>query len=227
MGPISVRWKCTACGRLNMVSIPGGRAWEHEIACPTCHHVLRDATSLSHQIPIDLSKGTGDIAVFAAGTEGLSSSVARIDHPGKGVLDGETQIGGADVAEFISGSSSLNPGDVVEIDADHPGKFRLSSRPNSSAVAGVISTDPGVSMNAPGAESQTMTGPQLALVGRVPVKVTIEGGPISAGDLLVSASTPGHAMRAPDAPLPGTIIGKALDSLTASEGVIEMLVMLR
>ena len=147
--------------------------------------------------------------------------------PCKGVLDGGTQIGGADVAEFISGSSFLNPGDVVEIDTDHPGKFRLSSRPNSSAVAGVISTDPGVSMNAPGAESQTMTGPQLALAGQVPVKATIEGGPISAGDLLVSASTPGHAMRAPDAPLPGTIIGKALDSLTASQGVIEMLVMLR
>jgi hypothetical protein len=91
----------------------------------------------------------------------------------------------------------------------------------------VVSTDPCVSMNAKGSAAAAMTGPRLALAGRVPVKVTTEGGPIRPCELLVAAVTSGYAMRAPQAPLPGTIIGKARGGLTEREGVIEMLVMLR
>ncbi len=70
-------------------------------------------------------------------------------------------------------------------------------------------------------------GPALALAGRVPVKVTDEGGSIRPGDLLVAAPTAGHAMRAPDQPRPGSVIGKALGRLGTGTGVVEMLVMLR
>ena len=35
----------------------------------------------------------------------------------------------------------------------------------------------------------------VALVGRVSVKVTNEGGPIQVGDSLTTSSTPGHAMK--------------------------------
>ena len=38
----------------------------------------------------------------------------------------------------------------------------------------------------------------LAVIGIVPCKVTAEAGPIVAGDLLVTSSTPGHAMKATD-----------------------------
>jgi hypothetical protein len=69
--------------------------------------------------------------------------------------------------------------------------------------------------------------PRLALAGRVPVKVTAENGAIHAGDLLVSSSRPGHAMRAPESPRAGTVIGKAMKELDADAGEIEMLVMLR
>jgi hypothetical protein len=153
--------------------------------------------------------------------------VARIDSDGKGFFNGGTQNSGADVAEFITASDAIGPGDVVEIDPERYGHFRRAASPNSTAVAGVISTDPGVSLNAKDGASAAVAGPQLALVGRVPVKATTENGPIRPGDLLVASSTPGHAMRGPAYPAPGTVIGKALSPLDEGSGITEMLVMLR
>lgn len=45
------------------------------------------------------------------------------------------------------------------------------------------------------------------------------------GDLLTTSPTAGHAMRARDA-LPGTVFGKALESLDVGTGLVRMLVML-
>nr|BAL55178.1 peptidase S8/S53 [uncultured Acetothermia bacterium]BAL60219.1 peptidase S8/S53 [Candidatus Acetothermum autotrophicum] len=66
----------------------------------------------------------------------------------------------------------------------------------------------------------------LALIGRVPVRATTENGPIRPGDLLTSSSKPGYAMRCDEArKCEGAIIGKALEALDGSDGVILMLVM--
>ena len=178
-----------------------------------------------------LYSGTGDVFVgcftnFGA-CSGNTNNVARIDKTGRGFFNGGTQTGGADVAEFIVARDAPEFGDVIEIDPDHIGQFRLAATPNSTAVAGVISTDPGVSLNARDAARASSTGPQLALAGRVPVKASAENGTIAPGDLLVASATPGHAMRAPANPAPGTVIGKALGTLAHGTGVMEMLVMLR
>ena len=98
---------------------------------------------------------------------------------------------------------------------------------DSYAHIGVLSTQPGISLGGGSAADPEGSGPQLALVGRVPVKVTAAGGPIRPGDLLVASSLPGHAMRGPLNPAPGTVIGKALEPLARGTGVIQMLVMLR
>ncbi|MBI4039324.1 hypothetical protein HY388_00670 [Candidatus Daviesbacteria bacterium] len=50
--------------------------------------------------------------------------------------------------------------------------------------------------------------PGVALAGRVPVKVSLENGPIEKGDYLTSSSTPGVAMKATK---PGQVVGKALE----------------
>ena len=137
-------------------------------------------------------------------------------------------VGGADVAEFVPATDELLAGDVVEIDINHPGRFRRCATANSTAVAGVISTTPGVIMNSPDRENAPENAaPRLALVGRVPVKVSLENGPIHTGDLLVGSATPGRAMRAPSSPAVGTVVGKALDQQEQGDGTIEMLVMLR
>jgi hypothetical protein len=168
----------------------------------------------------------GNLIVARAGTP--SSDVFRVNGNGSVFANGDYNAGGADVAEYVPASEALAPGDVVEIDATNGEAFRLSSRSNSTTVAGVISTRPGVSLNASTAGHEPTEGlPRLALSGRVPVKATSENGAIRAGDLLVSSSQPGHAMRAPESPRAGTVIGKAMKDLDGDNGEIEMLVMLR
>jgi hypothetical protein len=139
---------------------------------------------------------------------------------------------GADVAERIDASEALEPGDVVVIDPDNPYHFRLSGTAYSTLVAGVVSTDPAITMNNDDLADndtgeRTDDRPLLALVGQVPVKASAGNGPIAPGDLLVASATPGHAMKAGPNPPVGTVIGKALEGLDAGTGVILMLVTLQ
>ncbi|MBU0649382.1 hypothetical protein KJ969_04805 [Patescibacteria group bacterium] len=128
-----------------------------------------------------------------------------------------------DIAEYISASADVEPGDVVEISED--GAVRKSSQPRSDRVIGVISTNPAIIF--PGAAVGDSKQP-LALSGVVPVKVSAENGAITAGDLLTSSSVPGHAMRCEDkSGCSGAIIGKALESFDGEIGVIKMIVTLQ
>jgi hypothetical protein len=139
--------------------------------------------------------------------------------------------GSADVAERINTSEWVEAGDVVEIDPDHTGFFRKSADPYSRRVAGIISTSPGVIL---GNSTDSETGdwddnrPVLAIAGRVPVKVSTENGAIEIGDLLVSSSIPGVAMKGTDqsACIGGTV-GKAMEPMKAGTGVIVAQVTLR
>jgi hypothetical protein len=160
---------------------------------------------------------------------GPSSEALRFEvtNAGEVYAHGAFHASGIDVAEVIPASGILQPGDVVEIDPNTSGQFRLAATPNSTLVAGVISTQPGMLLGAGDPDEDGNTGPQLALAGRVPVKVSAENGAIHPGDLLVASSTPGYAMRAPANPAPGTVIGKALGKLDSGTGLIDMLVMLR
>jgi len=68
----------------------------------------------------------------------------------------------------------------------------------------------------------------LAVVGIVPCKVTAENGPIQAGDLLVTSSTAGHAMKGTDrARLVGAVVGKAIEPLQQGTAMIQVLVTLQ
>jgi len=138
---------------------------------------------------------------------------------------------GADVAERIDVTESVEPGDVVEIDPENPGKFRKTHEAISTRVVGVISAAPAVTLgnnfNADKEHWQD-SRPLIALAGRVPVKVTAKYGAIAVGDLLVSSPIPGYAMKCPDrAQCIGAVIGKALEPLTEGVGVIEAQVLLR
>ncbi|MCL2335199.1 MAG: hypothetical protein FWC57_03950 [Endomicrobia bacterium] len=134
-----------------------------------------------------------------------------------------TTINGApaDLAEIYPSSDNLSPGDVVIISQTKDGYIEKSKTANDTKVAGVVSTKPGIVLNSEAA------GYQLALVGKVPVNVTNEGGDIKRGDLLVASSTPGCAMKAPSDPKAGTIIGKALENSSGPKGKILALVNLQ
>ena len=129
--------------------------------------------------------------------------------------------GSADVAEWVCTSMVVAPGDVLEHDPDRPGCHRLSTDPCSALVSGVASARPGVIL---GGETRASMKTLLALTGIVPIKVTNEGGPIQVGDLLVTASTPGHAMRWPGSdPCSCALVGKALEPMTSKSGMILIL----
>lgn len=136
-------------------------------------------------------------------------------------VTGTTYNENADLAEIYPSSELLNPGEVVVISQTRDGYIEKSKTANDTKAAGVISSKPGIVLNSDAA------GYQLALAGKVPVNITNEGGNIKRGDLLVTSSSPGYAMKAPENPKPGTIIGKALENFTGSRGKILALVNLQ
>jgi hypothetical protein len=160
------------------------------------------------------------------------TNVFRVDATGKGFFDGGTQTGGADFAESVEvegTAAAYAPGDLMTVDPARDRQFKQTSEPYSTMVAGIYATKPGIL-----ATPHTMDDPRLvseiplAMVGIVPCKVTAENGPIQRGDLLVSSSTAGHAMKGTDRNrMLGAVVGKALGSLDHGIGVIEVLVTLQ
>jgi hypothetical protein len=140
----------------------------------------------------------------------------------------------------------VQPGDVLVIDRDNPGKMRRALQAHDTGVIGVVASDAGLilgtrpsdavssrvfdcEIDEPEAENlETGTEHRAAvrLAGIVTCNVDATYGAVLPGDLLVTSPTPGHAMRA-QAPLPGTMLGKALEHLSEGIGTIKILVMLR
>jgi hypothetical protein len=123
--------------------------------------------------------------------------------------------------------SNYEPGDVLVISGDQGQMVELSTKSSATTVIGVYSASPGF------LGGQSVTGQDdsdaripVAIMGIASVKVSTENGPIQPGDLLVTSSTPGYAMRA-DNPIPGTILGKALGSLENGIGMIFVLLTLQ
>jgi len=165
---------------------------------------------------VKLTSGSGASVTFADGT------VQSTAYTGVSC--------GGDFAESVDVTGKpkkYEPGDLLVIDPEHPGDFQEAAQPYSTLVAGIYSTKPGY-------VGRRLTGPKspdevpLALVGIVPTKVTAENGPIHTGDLLVTSSAPGRAMKGTDrSRLTGAVVGKALGSLDSGTGTIEVLVTLQ
>lgn len=149
-----------------------------------------------------------------------------------------TFVAGSDFAEALPAvgtASDYEPGDVVVLSRTTTGAVEKCSRPTDSAIAGVYSVRPGLL----GAEKNGETRVDandipVAIVGIVPTKVTSQNGPIEPGDLLVTSSKPGYAMKAIPAMVngiavfpTGAILGKAMEPLAVGDGMIRVLVTLK
>jgi hypothetical protein len=155
----------------------------------------------------------------------------RVDTSGN-VFATQYITGGADFAESfaVAGTRSLyEAGDLLVIDDKSDRRLSLASEPYSSLVAGIFATKPGVL-----ATPHHMDDPELAkeiplaVVGIVPCKVTTENGPIQRGDLLVTSSIAGYAMKGTDrSRMLGAVVGKALEPLASGRGTIQVLVTLQ
>lgn len=116
--------------------------------------------------------------------------------------------------EYEVDDMTIGAGDVVRL---KPSGSKLVVERTDIAyddgAIGVVSTDPGLYLR--DWKENRENGRPVALVGRVPVKVTNENGPVNRGDYLTPSSTPGYAMKATEG---GIIIGRAMESFS---GVVE------
>ncbi|HSC39066.1 MAG TPA: hypothetical protein VLD19_14385, partial [Chitinophagaceae bacterium] len=172
-------------------------------------------------------EGTGNLAIFQ--TSGFNK--ARIDRTGKGFFNGGTQNSGADLAEAfdVEGlTTSYEPGDVLQISVTADRTVVKSSGAYSSLVVGVYATKPGVLLTEESVDSNLDGKVPMGVVGVIPTKVCNENGAVERGDILVTASRPGYAMKADLSRLkPGQAIGKALEGFNGITGKIKVLVNVR
>ncbi len=117
-------------------------------------------------------------------------------------------------------------GDVIVMGDTGEMRVALAEVQSSPTVIGVYANSAGFLGGQSVVTNEAASGIAVTIMGIVPVKVSAENGSIQPGDLLVTSSTPGHAMRA-DNPKPGTILGKALEPLDEGTGIILVLLLLQ
>lgn len=176
---------------------------------------------------VGIGTSTPGAMLDVAGSMKLSGGGASLSFP-----DGTTQstawngtLCGGDYAESVDVSGDrkkYEPGDVLVIDSKARGKFLKSAEPYSTSVMGIYSTKPGLTGRRQLTAKSSDEVP-MAMMGIVPTKVSTENGPILPGDLLVTSSTPGYAMKGTDrSRMLGALIGKALEGIDSGTGVIEV-----
>ena len=147
-------------------------------------------------------------------------------------LNGETgdiTLRNADCAEDfeVEDGEGAEPGTVMVIGDDS--RLCVSTQAYDRTVAGVVAGAgtyrPGIIL---GRQPHQTNSLPIALVGRVCCKVDADHGAIRIGDLLTTSPSPGHAMRAKrPARAFGSILGKALGSLSSGQGLVPILVTLQ
>ncbi|MCD4695332.1 MAG: hypothetical protein K8S16_03740 [Bacteroidales bacterium] len=121
---------------------------------------------------------------------------------------------GLDYAEGfnVSDLDRIEPGTILCIDPENPGKLKISENPYDKTVAGIVA-------GANGLGSGVRLGTQefdcdVALAGRVYCNTIATTEDIEPGDLLTTSSIPGYAMKVTDFNNShGAILGKAMESL--------------
>ncbi len=162
--------------------------------------------------------------------DGTVSVGGNVKVAGNLVTTGDIQLtNAADCAEDfdINDIDQAQPGTVMVLGEN--GKLQQSQMAYDKRVAGVISGagdyKPGIVLDKQ--HSQIGRKP-IALIGKAFCKVDAQYGAIEVGDLLTTAPTPGHAMKAND-PVKsfGTVLGKALRPFAEGQGLIPMLIALQ
>lgn len=195
-----------------------------------------DAVSPDGNTALPLAVGVHGQVFLAPGTGKITVGSFAQNPAYKLYVVGNTHIEGTlsgtsvkatyqDVAEWVPATDDLAPGTVVVLNPEHNNEVMASSRAYDTRVAGVVSPQPGITLGEGGADKET-----VATMGRVRVRVDATAGPIGIGDLLVTSGASGMAMKSMPVEMmgvemhgPGTILGKALESLSGGTGEILVL----
>jgi hypothetical protein len=180
--------------------------------------------------------GTGTIGFSAQGV-GVHARGGRLAGFFEGNLEvtGDLVLTGGDVAEQFD--VAVRENDTVEIDPgmvvilDDEGALTPCKEPYDTRVAGVVSGAgdrvPALVLDrrAPGPRREGALRRAVAVIGKVWCQADASSTPIHVGDLLTTASTPGHTMVATDREAAfGSVLGKALTPLASGTGMVLVLV---
>lgn len=221
-------------------------------ADPIADLTIRPETGSANMVMLGAGQTTG--ISFGVGGNGLS--VGKVNADGSGFeslgrwqndgflgvgtstpesmldINGAVTIrGGADIVEGFESEcdTAFEPGTVLVIDPHNPGKLMCADVVYDKKVAGVVSGAGGVKPGIKLGQDGVLDGDiPVAMTGRVYVKASAENGAIEPGDLLTTASVPGHAMKATDHDRSnGAVIGKAMSELDTGTGLVLVLVNLQ
>jgi hypothetical protein len=195
------------------------------------HTTVEKGSGVVGSVDSGLSQAAGvtGIGAVAGRFFGKVECTGPVECPKSTITCFDVALAGADCAEEfeLARPEQMEPGAVMSFDQD--GALRLSSQAYDKKVAGVIS---GAGDYKPGIVLDRKQGrgnrAPLALVGKAYCLADAQYGSIEVGDLLTTSPTPAHAMKATDHEMAfGAIIGKALRSLAAGQGLIPVLITLR
>jgi hypothetical protein len=198
------------------------------------YRTVNSAYSLADTyMQVNRNSGTYTIAstVFPSGNVGIgtTSPSSKLEVAGNVTVSGNISAKYQDLAEWVSTTRNLPAGTVVALDVESDNGIIPSSTRYDTHVAGVVSDSPGIILGQAGPGKL-----KIATTGRVKVRVDTSNGPIRRGDLLVTGTKEGTAMRSVPIDIggteihrPGTLIGKALEPLETGEGEILVLLSLQ
>jgi hypothetical protein len=177
------------------------------------------------KVTIDGSTSSLSAANVTAGQFGAGNYT----FPGNVTVNGNIAAKYQDLAEWVPSSEQIAAGTVVILDSTKDNHVISSTHAYDTRVAGVISAQPGIALGE-GGDNKSL----VATTGRVLVRVDASRAPIHVGDLLVTSDIPGVAMKSEPVNVsgiqmhrPGTIVGKALQSLEKGSGKILVLLSLQ
>ncbi len=223
VGTSSTKWVVDIAGtttkpQLALTDINGGTNLKHwTLASQGGNFYLATSTDsyATSTVPAFMINSNAQVGI------GTSSPAAKLSIEGKCT---DIDVGCADFAELYPASEDVMPGDILAFDQTSSKTVRKAAANDRDLLAGVVSTNPAIVIE--GSALQLLTGtnyhsnprnPALALAGRIPVKVNMEGGEIKIGDPITISSTPGVGKKATES---GKIIGYALESYNGGDGSI-------
>ena len=188
----------------------------------------RNATNYALNYSLALNPNGGNVGI------GTNNPTTKLHVVGDGNITGTLTAGTftakyQDIAEWVPSSQELAAGTVVVLDSTKANHVIASHQAYDTHVAGVITAQPGLTLGE-GGSGRVL----VATTGRVKVKVSAANGPIQIGDLLVTSDVQGLAVKSIPVEFggvrlhrPGTLIGKALESLASGTGEILVLLSLQ
>jgi len=197
-----------------------GESTNYEGVRGTSHHK-------DHGGVVGVNDAVGGIAVYGIAPNGGYAAWFN----GRTKTNSVEITGGADLAERFATADNtrIEPGTVMVIDEDHPGKLKVSDGAYDGKVIGIVSGAGGINTGLTLHQDGALEGDLVvAIAGRVYCQAEAHAAPIKPGDLLTTSSVKGYCMKATDRDQAyGAVIGKALTALDRGEGLVLVIVNLQ